>query len=39
MRPHELLESALAACIRMSSDIAAERAGTTLATVTMQNGH
>ncbi len=27
MRPHELLESALAACIRMTIDIAAQRKG------------
>ncbi|VWD48753.1 peroxiredoxin [Burkholderia lata] len=30
MRPHELLESALAACVCMSIDMAAERAGMTL---------
>ncbi|WP_245983292.1 OsmC family protein [Trinickia fusca] len=30
MRPHELLESALAACVCMSLDMAAERAGVTL---------
>ena len=30
MRPHELLESALAACVCMSMDMAAERAGVTL---------
>jgi len=30
MRPHELLESALAACICMSIEMIAERAGTTL---------
>lgn len=33
MRPHELLESALAACMRMSIDMAAERSGTTLPAV------
>ncbi|WP_234015383.1 OsmC family protein [Burkholderia sp. BE12] len=32
MRPHELLEGALAACVRMSVDLAAERAGMTLPT-------
>lgn len=36
MRPHELLESALAACICMSIDMAAERAGITLPTVTVR---
>jgi putative redox protein len=36
MRPHELLESALAACICMSIDMAAERAGTTLPAVTVR---
>ncbi|WP_322029462.1 OsmC family protein [Paraburkholderia sp. J76] len=36
MRPHELLESALAACICMSIDMAAERAGATLPTVTVR---
>ncbi|ADP18019.1 OsmC-like family protein 3 [Achromobacter xylosoxidans A8] len=30
MRPHELLESALAACVCMSIDMAAERAGIAL---------
>lgn len=30
MRPHELLESALAACVCMSIDLAARRAGATL---------
>ncbi|MGS1109094.1 OsmC family protein [Achromobacter anxifer] len=30
MRPHELLESALAACVCMSVDMAAERAAVTL---------
>ncbi|CAB3953352.1 hypothetical protein LMG6001_03272 [Achromobacter insolitus] len=30
MRPHELLESALAACVCMSMDMAAERVGVTL---------
>lgn len=30
MRPHELLESALAACVCMSIDMAAERAAVTL---------
>ncbi|WP_272546175.1 OsmC family protein [Burkholderia cepacia] len=30
MRPHELLESALAACVCMSIDLAARRAGVTL---------
>ncbi|MPV56789.1 peroxiredoxin [Burkholderia sp. HI2761] len=32
MRPHELLEGALAACVCMSVDLAAERAGMTLPT-------
>jgi len=36
MRPHELLESALAACICVSIDMAAERAGVTLPAVMMQ---
>ncbi|ODP34393.1 OsmC family protein [Pandoraea sp. ISTKB] len=36
MRPHELLESALAACIRMSIDMSAERAGATLPAVTVK---
>jgi putative redox protein len=36
MRPHELLESALAACICMSIDMAAERAGVALPAVTVQ---
>lgn len=36
MRPHELLESALAACICMSVDMAAERAGATLPDITVR---
>lgn len=36
MRPHELLESALAACICMSIDMATERAGATLPAVTVR---
>ncbi|SDR51061.1 putative redox protein [Paraburkholderia fungorum] len=36
MRPHELLESALAACICMSIDMAVERAGVALPAVTVQ---
>jgi putative redox protein len=36
MRPHELLESALAACICMSIDMAAERVGATLPAVTVR---
>lgn len=35
MRPHELLESALAACVCMSIDMAAERAGMTLPACTV----
>lgn len=35
MRPHELLESALAACVCMSIDMAAERAGMTLPSCTV----
>lgn len=36
LRPHELLESALAACICMSIDMAAERAGVILPAVTVR---
>ena len=36
MRPHELLESALAACICMSIDMAAERAGKVFPAVKVQ---
>ncbi|ALX15275.1 peroxiredoxin [Burkholderia cepacia JBK9] len=36
MRPHELLESALAACVCMSIDLAAERAGVTLPACTAE---
>jgi putative redox protein len=36
MRPHELLECALAACICMSIDMAAERLGATLPAVTVR---
>ncbi len=36
MRPHELLESALAACVCMSIDMAAQRAGITLPEATVQ---
>lgn len=36
MRPHELLESALAACICISIDMAAERAGVKLPAVTVE---
>ncbi|MGE8690596.1 MAG: OsmC family protein [Achromobacter sp.] len=35
MRPHELLESALAACLCMSIDMAAERAGVMLPAFTV----
>ena len=36
MRPHELLESALAACVCMSVGMAAERAGAALPALTVQ---
>lgn len=36
MRPHELLESALAACICISIEMAAERAGVTLPECTVE---
>ncbi len=36
MRPHELLESALAACVCMSIGMAADRAGVTLPEATVQ---
>ncbi|WP_339325476.1 OsmC family protein [Burkholderia cenocepacia] len=35
LRPHELLESALAACVCMSVELAAERAGVTLPACTV----
>ncbi|KXU83780.1 peroxiredoxin [Paraburkholderia monticola] len=36
MRPHELLESALAACVCMSIDMAAEKAGFTLPAIVVE---